>query len=275
MLLERTGSCHSSDEQVNNLLPGLRKRSASESNILFFQLDGDEDEHGEKSQSSTPFVDAHSRINSIDSRQKSLIASAVPVTSVAAHRPTENNEEESYGSSQEDSLRDEEIPMRTTRTLSNPIPIEHPVKTDLLPPVEELNPLITALLSQSAPSATLTENSSSVPIRICQSNDVTGSYYLNEDFLPMAAFPSSLPDRPSSPKSDTEYELDKSSQQSTINSRTRPAWQWKWGELPRQRPSVLGYLWPSSKKTTTTEGIYLDDITSDKCDDRSRYLPQM
>jgi hypothetical protein len=85
--------------------------------------------------------------------------------------------------------------------------------------------------------------------------------------------------RPTSPKSDTEYELDKSSQQSTINNRTTVGWQWKWGELPEQRRSVFRYLWPSSsstsKQNTPQEGMYLDDITNNKCDDRSRYLPRM
>jgi hypothetical protein len=82
--------------------------------------------------------------------------------------------------------------------------------------------------------------------------------------------------RPTSPKSDTEYELDKSSQQSTKNNRARLGWQWKWGELPEQRRSVFRYLWPSStKQNTPKEGIYLDDITNNKCDDRSRYLPQL
>lgn len=90
---------------------------------------------------------------------------------------------------------------------------------------------------------------------------------------------SSLVIRPESPKSDTEYELDKSSQQSARNTRTGFLWRWKWGELPEQKRSVFRYLWPSSssvqKTKTPKEGIYLDDITNNKCDDRSRYLPQM
>jgi hypothetical protein len=84
--------------------------------------------------------------------------------------------------------------------------------------------------------------------------------------------------RPTSPKSDTEYELDKSSQQSAIKKHTILGWQWKWGELPEQKRNVFRYLWPSSaasKETTPKEGIYLDDITNNKCNDRSRYLPQM
>lgn len=84
--------------------------------------------------------------------------------------------------------------------------------------------------------------------------------------------------RPTSPKSDTEYELDKSNQQSTKNNRPSLGWYWKWGELPEQRRSVFRYLniWSSPKQQTPqNEGIYLDDITNAKCDDRSRYLPSM
>lgn len=85
-----------------------------------------------------------------------------------------------------------------------------------------------------------------------------------------------MSNRPSSPKSDTEYELDKSSSQSSRKSRLSFGWHWTWGHLPEQRPSVLRYLWPSSsKKSTPKEGVYLEDITNNKCDDRSRYLPQM
>ena len=94
-------------------------------------------------------------------------------------------------------------------------------------------------------------------------------------FLSLCFSPVDL--RPSSPKSDTEYELDKSSQQSASKSRFSPAWQWKWGELPEQRRSVFRYFWPSSsssKQTSPKEGIYLDDITNNKCNDRARYLPQ-
>lgn len=81
---------------------------------------------------------------------------------------------------------------------------------------------------------------------------------------------SALSARPTSPKSDTEYELEKSSQQPANDG-----WQWKWGELPEQRQSVFSYLWPSSKKTPPKEGIYLDDITNNRCVDRSLYLPPM
>lgn len=73
--------------------------------------------------------------------------------------------------------------------------------------------------------------------------------------------------RPSSPKSDTEYELEKSTQP-TNNS----GWQWKWGKFPEQR-GMLQYFWPS-KKETPKEGIYLDEFTSNQQLDRSMYLPQ-
>jgi hypothetical protein len=76
--------------------------------------------------------------------------------------------------------------------------------------------------------------------------------------------------RPTSPKSDTEYELDKSSEKTTKKNQTSVGWRWKWGELPK-------YLWPSSskKQSTPKEGKYLADITNNKCADSSRYLPEM
>ena len=81
---------------------------------------------------------------------------------------------------------------------------------------------------------------------------------------------SALSPRPTSPKSDTEYELDKSTQQAPS-----VGWQWKWGEFPEQRRSVFRYLWPSSKKSTPKEGVYLDEITNNRDVDRSLYLPQL
>jgi hypothetical protein len=94
----------------------------------------------------------------------------------------------------------------------------------------------------------------------------------------LCSSPTSL--RSASPKSDTEYELDKCSQQAAMNSQTGVGWRWKWGELPVKRRNVFRYLWESSSKTTnqtvpSNEAMYLDDITNNKCEDRSRYLPQM
>jgi phosphatidate phosphatase LPIN len=247
-------------EQADSPLKLLRKRSASENDLQFFPID--DEKHSE---SSTPFVDAHSRINSIDSRKKLLI---IPprVTFESDH----DGEDESDSSSPEDSIRENGINQRTTRTLSNPIPIEQKPKEN--EDEEESNTLINTIFSRSAPLGNL---SSTIPIRISQSNAVN-SYYLNENFSPTSAFESPISLRPTSPKSDTEYELDKSSQQSAIKKHTILGWQWKWGEFPEQRRSVFRYLWPSSsKETTPKEGIYLDDITNNKCNDRSRYLPQI
>jgi hypothetical protein len=81
---------------------------------------------------------------------------------------------------------------------------------------------------------------------------------------------SALSPRPTSPKSDTEYELEKSTQPTN-----NVGWQWKWGEFPEQRRGVFGYFWSSPKKVTPQEGIYLDDITNNCAVDRSLYLPQL
>lgn len=76
--------------------------------------------------------------------------------------------------------------------------------------------------------------------------------------------------RSSSPKSDTEYELEKA-----VEPTPGVGWRWKWGKFPEQRKSVFHYLWPSSTQTATKEDIYLDDITSNRVVDPSRYLPPM
>lgn len=75
--------------------------------------------------------------------------------------------------------------------------------------------------------------------------------------------------RSSSPKSDTEYELTKTSEPAAS-----VGWRWKWGKFPEQR-SVFHYFWPTTNKTAPKEDIYLDDITSNRVVDPSRYLPPM
>ncbi|CAF3941765.1 unnamed protein product [Rotaria magnacalcarata] len=252
-----------SDEQTDSSLGIVRQHSASENDLLLFQIDDEK-----QSTSSTPFVDAHSRMNSIDSRKKLL-----PIANKTAN---EIENDESYSSSMEDDDDDDENFKKTTRTLSNPIPIEQKLTTNdiqsTVTSTDESNPIIDTIFSQSAPITTKTNN---VSILINPVNN-SSSFYINENFLPTSSFENSMLLRSSSPKSDSEYELDKSSQQSGRNSRSTFGWQWKWGELPEQRRSVFRYLWPSSsKQSTPKEGIYLDDITNNKCDDRARYLPIM
>jgi len=164
------------DERVESSSSYPRRRSASENDLPFFQIDGED-----LSESSTPFVDAHSRINSIDSRKKLLI---IP-PKISVKFDDDADADESYSSSQEDSINDDDLQQKTKRTLSNPIPIEQkPIQNDLLEPNNQLNPLINTIFSQSAP---LTNNINAVPIRISQSNDPT-AYYLNEDFSPASSF---------------------------------------------------------------------------------------
>jgi hypothetical protein len=168
-------TCRHTDERVDSSALYPRRRSASENDLPFFQIDGED-----LSEPSTPFVDAHSRINSIDSRQKLLIIP--PRISV---KFDDDDADESYSSSQEDSINDDDIQQKTKRTLSNPIPIEQKtIQNDSLEPNNQLNPLINTIFSQSAP---LTNNINTVPIRISQSNDPT-AYYLNEDFSPALSF---------------------------------------------------------------------------------------
>lgn len=175
---EKNSGCHSSDEHANAEATLLRKRSASENDLPLFQIDDEE-----KSESSTPFVDAHSRLNSIDSRQKSLLPLR-PSSTAKSH--SAEDEEESYSSSQEDSLDGLQLPLKTTRTLSNPIPIEVPVKSDYLETLNESSPLLSAMLSHSAP---IKVASAPISIRMNQSNDAPNSYYMNEDFSPSSSLP--------------------------------------------------------------------------------------
>ncbi|CAF1434877.1 unnamed protein product [Rotaria sordida] len=256
---------HKNNKQIGLPLKLSRRHSASENDLLLFEIDGDEKE----STSSPPFVDAHSRMNSIDSRKKLFIIP--PRTSNDI-----DDDDESYSSSLEDDNNNDNSD-RNIRTLSNPIPIEQKsIINDITPTTDESNSLINTIFSQSAP---ITINDNTIPIRMTQSTD-SASFYLNESYSPATSYENAMVLRPPSPQSDTEYELDKSSQQSVRNNRTNSVWQWKWGEFPEQRRSVFRYLWPSSsssssKQKTPKEGMYLDDITNNKCDDRARYLPQM
>ncbi|CAF4478961.1 unnamed protein product, partial [Rotaria sp. Silwood2] len=225
------------NEKLRKSIKLLRKRSASENDLPLFQFDSE----------LTTFIDGSNRPNSIDNRPKTL---GLNIT---------NHNEENFIIPNLDN-----IDKKITRNLSNPIIIEQ--KYETTKPIEESDTLDNSILSKSAPSDTINTNS----LRISQSEDRTDDFYEHEEYSPTSSYESALSPRPTSPKSDTEYELDKSSQQSS-NVR----WQWKWGELPEQRQSVFRYLWPSSKKSTPKEGVYLDDITNNQCVDRSLYLPQL
>jgi hypothetical protein len=88
---------------------------------------------------------------------------------------------------------------------------------------------------------------------------------------------------------DTEYGSEKFTQslintQPTLANRITSIWQWKWGELPKQRQATqllirsttfLSNIWPLRKKEKSTDGVYLDDIISNRCDKPSRYLSTM
>ena len=153
-------------EKLNSPETFVPKRSASENDLPFFPIDDDKN-----SESSTPFVDAHSRMNSIDSRKKVLIIP--PRLTIES----DDEDQESYDSSPEE---EEDMQEKTTRTLSNPIPIEQKVKDDAeIDEEEQPSTLINTIFSQSAPSAN---------VRISQSNE-TNSYLLNENFSPSLAFP--------------------------------------------------------------------------------------
>ncbi len=221
----------SNNEKFRRSIKLLRKRSASENDLPLFQFDFE----------LIQYVDAHSRFNSIDSRPKTLHFNEID--NINIHDDNEND-----------------IEQKNIRALSNPILIEQIYESTK--PIEESDTLNSSILSKSAPLENINPNNH----RISQSDDPTGGFY-----SPTSSYESALSPRPTSPKSDTEYELEKSSEQSSANV----GWRWKWGELPEQRQSVFRYLWPSSKKNTPKEGIYLDDITNNRGVDRSLYLPQL
>ncbi|CAF4799145.1 unnamed protein product, partial [Rotaria socialis] len=140
---------HRSDEQTDSSLGISRQHSASENDLLLFQIDDEK-----QSTSSTPFVDAHSRMSSIDSRKKLL-----PIANKTAN---EIENDESYSSSMEDDDDDDANFKKNTRTLSNPIPIEQKLTTNdtqsTVTSTDESNPIIDTIFSQSAPITTKTNN---------------------------------------------------------------------------------------------------------------------
>ncbi|CAF0887157.1 unnamed protein product [Rotaria sordida] len=218
-------------EKIRTSIKLLRKRSASENDLPLFQFDPE----------LTTFIDEPNHFNNIDNRPKTL---ELNVT---------NHNDENF----------DNLDQKTARTLSSPIIIEQKYETK---PIEESDILNNSILSKSAPSDIKNTNN----LRMTPSDDPTDDFYRHEQYSPTSSYENVLSPRPTSPKSDTEYELDKPSQQSSS-----VRWQWKWGELPEQRQSVFRYLWPSSKKSTPKEGLYLDDITNNQCVDRSLYLPQL
>ncbi|CAF4490702.1 unnamed protein product [Rotaria sp. Silwood2] len=225
------------NETLSRSIKLLRKRSASENDLPLFQFDPE----------LRAFIDEPNRLQSIDNRPKTLDLNIT------------NYNEENFTIQNLDN-----IDQKLIRTSSNPMEIEQ--KYEPTKSIEQSDILDNSVLSKSAPSDTINTNN----LRISQSEDRTDDFYRHEEYSPTSPYENVLSPRPTSPKSDTEYELDKPSQQSS-NVR----WQWKWGELPEQRQSVFRYLWPSSKKSAPKEGIYLDEITNNQSVDKSLYLPQL
>ncbi|CAF3717267.1 unnamed protein product [Rotaria socialis] len=225
------------NEKFRRSVKLLRKRSASENDLQLFQFDPE----------LSAFINESNCFKSIDNRPKTLDLNRQSTI-------------EEYSS-----IADKDnVDNKPARNLSNPIVIEQIFESAQT--IDETDTLTSSILSKSAPLDTLSTNT----LRISQSDDPVEDFYSHEGYSATSSYESASSPRPTSPKSDTEYELDKSSQQSS-----NTGWRWKWGELPEQRQSVFRYLWPASKKTPPKEGIYLDDITSNRCVDRSLYLPQM
>lgn len=168
-------SYNNNGEETNPSGTSTRKRSASENDVSFFPIDDDK-----QSESSTLFVDAHSRLNSIDSRKKVLIISSR--RSVESD-DDDDDDDESYSSSPEDSIHADDFHTKTQRTLSNPIPIQQ--KLNVNNDIEgEPSTLMNDIFSQSAP---ITNNLNVAAVRISQSND-PNTYFLDENFSPSSSF---------------------------------------------------------------------------------------
>ncbi|CAM4785326.1 unnamed protein product [Rotaria magnacalcarata] len=225
------------NEKFRRSVKLLRKRSASENDLQLFQFDPE----------LSAFINESNCFKNIDNRPKTLDLNRQSSIEEYSSIPDKDN-----------------IDNKPIRNLSNPIAIEQIFESAQT--IDETDTLTSSILSKSAPLDTLSTNT----LRISESDDPVEDFYSHEGYSAASSYESASSPRPTSPKSDTEYELDKSSQQSS-----NTGWQWKWGELPEQRQSVFRYLWPASKKTPPKEGIYLDDITSNRCVDRSLYLPQM
>ncbi|CAF0997166.1 unnamed protein product, partial [Didymodactylos carnosus] len=269
----------------NDLTPTNVKRNSSfqdEDNISLQYVDA---------------LSAVSRLNSIDSR-KILFQTVANIETTTDSNDYKQQQEHQTESEQID---DDDVDlniadMKTSRTASNPIAInfpslqqnegsQSPIQNHSTPKLTNNSSMsiIDTLLSKSAP----TDNSeyiSSSPINI-NTNSIRldqsrQSYYINGDFSPR--YDSPLSPRPTSPKSDTEYELEKSVNK--VDS-SESEWQWKWGELPerpkdiRTQPQVQdgkrrGVLsWFGSSKKSPGD-MYLDDIRSNRCDP-SLYLPKL
>lgn len=132
------------DDILHASIEVFRKRSASEHDLPLRPFDIE----------LHPFVDTHSRFNSIDSRPTTLTFSGI--------------------NHNEDNLRvkdEENLEQKNTRASSNAIPIEstfEPTES-----TEQADTLNSSVLSKSAPS----ENLNNTNIRLNQSGDPTGDFY--------------------------------------------------------------------------------------------------
>ena len=122
----------------------FRKRSASEHDLPLRPFDFE----------LPPFLDAHSRFNSIDSRPTTLNFNGIITTDDMVRVPD-----------------DDKLEQKNTRTSSNAIPIEltfEPTESK-----DQIDTLNSSVFSQSAPS----ENLSDTNLRLSQSDDPTEGYY--------------------------------------------------------------------------------------------------
>lgn len=137
-------STTNADDILRSSIEVFRKRSASEHDLPLRPFDLE----------LTPFLDAHSRFNSIDSRPTTLNLSGI------------HNNDDHARINDEDKLE-----QKSTRTSSNAIPIE--LNFEPTESKEQSDALNSSVLSQSAPS----ENLNNTNIRLSQVNNPAEDFY--------------------------------------------------------------------------------------------------
>ena len=140
------------DEPFHSTIKLLRKRSASETDLPFFQIYAD----------SMPMTSEHSRFHSIDSRPKTLVLNSPDSNE---RRTTDDGER------------------KASRASSIAIPIDQ--SFDSSKTLDETDDLLTSVLSKSAPTAHMNTTNG---LRLSQSDDPTGDFFSNGDYSPNSSY---------------------------------------------------------------------------------------
>ncbi|CAF1126783.1 unnamed protein product [Adineta steineri] len=230
----------------------IHRRDTNENDSLLFHMDDD------------------NQISNVDAFSQKKICVTSPLQGSSNNNESENTDESGI---------DEQSKTEISTILSNQTPIKTSATVHIQESNTRMSEIYEAVLSKSAPIEShiaITDTPLQSPT--CSLDDRVGNYSLNENLSSPPIFASSFSSQPTSLKSDTEYELDNSTQplvkkRRSFVDRISGMWRWNWGKLPEQRqsatltkpPNVLSYLWPSTKKTLPNEGIDLGDVQLSLC----------